>query len=283
MSKLINQPLGVGLGYRHELRHLILDHQAHIQVLEITPEHYIEGASILYVPELELLKSQFNLVLHGVSANIVSTTRPDWEYFGAIKKLLHLTNSPYFSDHAAMTCADGFQIGFFTPTWYDKTTLEHTLAKVKAIETFLEVPVVLEYIAYTTLFPGSPWTPEQFYLELAHAHPQLGVLLDLTNVWYNGLNFHFDAQQFIDDLPAEQIVHVHLAGGELIDGLWYDSHSTPVHQEVFDLYDQLCRKTAVDCTIIERDDEFDTAGDSLKNDLNSARIIWRKHQQAQLS
>ena len=274
MSKLVNQSQGIGMGYRPELRQFILNPATPIDVLEITPEHYIEAGELLYHQELAALRERFKLVLHGVTANLVSMAEPNWRYFAAIKQLLKLTGSPYFSDHMALTASDGFQVGFFCPNNYNQGLLTRVIDKIKRIEDFLETPIVLEYIAYSMRIPDSPWTAEEFFLELTQQYDRLGILLDLSNVWYNSLNFGFDCWDFINALPHDRIVHAHLAGGEQINGFWHDSHSTAVHPEVFELFSQLTQKSAIDCIIIERDANYTTAQHDLINDIQQARKLW---------
>jgi uncharacterized protein (UPF0276 family) len=274
MSRLVAQRQGFGIGYRPELRRFVEDQRASLDVLEITPEHYIEGSAVLYAGEIAALRERFRLILHGVSANLVSMAPPDWTYFAAVRRLMELTGSPYFSDHMALTAGDGFQVGFFCPNVYNRELLEHTVSKLRAIEEFLEAPVVLEYIAYSVRLPGSAWTPEEFFLELLQRHDRLGVLLDVSNVWYNGLNFNFDYARFMEQLPADRIVHVHLAGGELVHGKWQDSHSAPVHDEVFALFKTLTQRADVDTVIIERDANYTAAQTDLIADIQRARAIW---------
>ncbi len=175
-----------------------------------------------------------------------------------------------------MTSSDGFQLGHLCPNYYNQQTLEKALANIRTIEDYLETPLVLEYITYTVRIPGSSWTPEEFYLELVHRHHGLGVLLDLSNVWYNGLNFGFDYVRFISDLPQDRIVQIHLAGGVRKGGMWQDSHSMPIHEEVFVLLDKLCQSAAIDTIIIERDSNYDNVRDDLRGDLTRTRTIWQK-------
>ncbi len=52
MSKIIENPQGVGISYRAELGSFIAEHFQNIDVLEIIPEHFIQGDQIVRVHRL---------------------------------------------------------------------------------------------------------------------------------------------------------------------------------------------------------------------------------------
>ena len=281
MSKLVERDLGVGISYREQLKRFIYKNSDLIDVLEIIPEHFINSDQVHRVQELSDLNDKFEIVLHALSCNVVSATGPNKEYLSRLKELIRLTKSPYLSDHAAMTSVDGFPLGHLSPNLCSEETLSNSSINIRMIEDTLNVPLVLEYITYSTRISGSRWTPEEFYLELVNRNDQVGVLLDLANVWYNGNNFGFNPQKFIEALPQDRIVHIHLAGGKMENDRWIDSHSMPVHEEVFLLLEDIKRTADIDCLIIERDANYKEAVDDLAKDLKQAKYIMR-HQNSNI-
>ena len=90
-----------------------------------------------------------------------------------------------------------------------------------------------------------------------------GWLLDVTNVYANAVNHGYDAYEFIRAvMPAARRVQMHLAGGYFDEKAkrYFDSHSFPVHQEVWDLYRFALEqgRGKVDAVFIERDADFPT-------------------------
>ena len=83
-----------------------------------------------------------------------------------------------------------------------------------------------------------------------------GVLLDITNFYINSVNHGFDAVTFLEQLPLDRVVQVHLAGGFWAGGLLIDGHSEPVEEESWRLLGVLASKTEVRSAIIEHDSNF---------------------------
>ena len=88
-----------------------------------------------------------------------------------------------------------------------------------------------------------------------------GWLLDVTNVYANSRNFGYDARRFISQvMPSAPRVEMHLAGGLLDDtsGMYIDSHSRPIPEDVWDLYRFALEqgRGKVEAVFIERDNDF---------------------------
>jgi uncharacterized protein (UPF0276 family) len=83
-----------------------------------------------------------------------------------------------------------------------------------------------------------------------------GVLLDVTNIYVNSLNHHFDPFAFLDQMPLDRVVQVHLAGGYWKRGIFIDGHSTLVQEESWDLLKALVGRSQVKGVIFEHDDNF---------------------------
>jgi uncharacterized protein (UPF0276 family) len=64
---------------------------------------------------------------------------------------------------------------------------------------------------------------EPEFLERIVSAPRMHLLLDLHNVHTMAENFGFDAQQYVDRLPLERVIEIHLSGGDYSDPAWLDS------------------------------------------------------------
>ena len=97
------------------------------------------------------------------------------------------------------------------------------------------------------------------------------LLPDVNNVYVNSVNHGFDAQGYINALPAERVVQLHLAGHSVgPDGLLIDTHDAPVCRAVWDLYAHTLRTVRWRPTMIERDDHIPALAD-LVAELDIAR------------
>jgi uncharacterized protein (UPF0276 family) len=83
-----------------------------------------------------------------------------------------------------------------------------------------------------------------------------GLLLDLENVHANARNHGYDPVAYLESLPLERAVEVHLAGGVEHDGIYADTHSRPVPEESWTLLQWLVARTSLRAVIIERDNDL---------------------------
>ena len=108
-------------------------------------------------------------------------------------------------------------------------------------ETFAEVedalgrPVAIENVSYY-VHPGAPEMSEvDFVLEVLE-RSGCRLLLDVNNVYVNARNHGFDPRAYLDRVPAERVVQLHVAGHLVRPGRpIIDTHAEPVCDDVYDL------------------------------------------------
>lgn len=120
--------LGVGLGFRRELKEAIFAAREEIDFLEIITDQYIQHPGTL--SELEQLCASFRVIPHGVNLSIGSVMPLEKTYLRAIKRISDLTSSPYYSEHLCMTRAPGIEIGHLSPLWFTEDVLQNAISKV---------------------------------------------------------------------------------------------------------------------------------------------------------
>ena len=86
-------------------------------------------------------------------------------------------------------------------------------------------------------------------------------------------NFHFDPVEFLKELPLDNLVQIHLAGGYFADGVMIDSHSEPVDEGSWTLLETLVRLTTVKASILEHDTNFPEAIGGLLDQVGRAKRI----------
>ena len=245
--------LGVGLGYRQALKESIFAFKDEIDFLEVITEQYISHADTR--DQLKKVCEQFQVIPHGVSLSIGSMSPLDKDYLRAVKQISDLTQSPYYSEHLCMTSAPGIEIGHLSPLWFTEETLQNTIRKVSEVQDYLGKPLILENVTYLFEIPASPISQTTFFQRLVDA-TGCGVLLDATNVFINSLNHHYDPITFLDEMPLEHVVQVHLAGGYWNHGTFVDGHSELVQEESWDVFKALVARCQVKGVIFEHDDNY---------------------------
>jgi uncharacterized protein (UPF0276 family) len=253
--------LGVGLGYRTELKEAILAHREQIDFLEIITDNYLTSPGAQAA--LEDLCALFPVIPHGVGLSIGSLMPLDRSYLQGIKRISDLTGSPYYSEHLCMTRVPGRDIGHLAPLWFTEELLQHVIRRVLTLQDYLGKPLILENVTYMLEIPQSTMSQTEFFRRLVEA-TGCGVLLDITNVFINATNHHFDAKQFIRDMPLSHLVQVHLAGGYWRGGWLVDGHSELVPPEVFALLECVTSLCPVKSVLFEHDAHFPPMADMLK-------------------
>jgi uncharacterized protein len=110
----------------------------------------------------------------------------------------------------------------------------------------------------------------EFFHRLVEA-THCGILLDITNVYINSVNHQFDPVAFLDAMPLDRVVLIHLAGGYWSHGILIDGHSESVQEESWHLLEILTKKTRVRASILEHDANFPEHIDPLLRQVERAR------------
>jgi uncharacterized protein (UPF0276 family) len=96
----------------------------------------------------------------------------------------------------------------------------------------------------------------------------------VTNVFINAINHHFDPGTFLEQMPLDHCVQVHLAGGYWRGGWLVDGHSELVPAEIFDLFQELATRCQIKGVIFEYDKNFPSI-ERLLQQIERARDIVR--------
>ena len=111
--------------------------------------------------------------------------------------------------------------------------------------------------------------------------------LDLHNISTNHQNLRqFDLRDYLDTLPLEKVISVHLAGGSWHDGLYHDWHDSAVPEPVWDLYQELLSRARPAAVILEYQGQAHHAMTRVMNaddehmivsDVRRAQQIWNHY------
>lgn len=246
--------LGVGLGLRRELATETFAHSSSIDWLEIVPENYMEiGGSAR--ERLDAAAQQWPLISHGINLSIGSTDELNIDYLKALKQLLDQVDIPWFSDHLCFTSFDGIYLQDLLPLPFSREAITHIVERIKRVQDFVERPFLVENISFYMHMPGCEVPETEFITEIIEK-ADCGLLLDVNNVFVNSLNHGFDPIKFVNELPLERVVQIHVAGHKKIGDYVIDTHGSPVVDPVFDLLAHVLSKTKVNGIMLERDQNF---------------------------
>jgi uncharacterized protein (UPF0276 family) len=267
--------LGVGLGFREQLRAELFLNREHVDFLEIIADHYLD-ATPEQDRELELLRAHFPLIPHGLNLSLGSAEGLDFEYVASVGKLIDRLDPPWWSEHIAFTRAGGVDIGHLAPLPFSRESFDVLAANIAQVRDIIEAPLILENITYSVAMPGAEMDEAEFLAELLD-RTGCGLLLDVMNLHANAVNHGYDPVQFLDRLPLDRVVQLHFAGGVMRDGLVVDSHSSAAPPAVWELLEAVLERAPVKGIILERDEDLPPF-DELATELDQARELGRRYQ-----
>lgn len=252
--------LGAGVSYRDAWRWEVIRHRDDLGVVECIPD---DVAGVASLRELVLIRQAVPVILHGIGLSLGSAEGLDPERVRHVARVVEAVEPPWFSEHIAFTRAGGVEIGHLAPLPFTREAVATVAANVRELQAALAgLPLLLENIAYPFPLPGAEMTEAELVgaiLESADVY----LLLDLENVHANALNHGYDPIDYLERLPLERVVEVHLAGGFWKEGQYMDTHTRSVPEESWRLLEWLVPRSDVRAVIIERDDDLPAFGDLL--------------------
>ncbi|GAA5060997.1 hypothetical protein HNP84_008880 [Thermocatellispora tengchongensis] len=269
MSSLSTLPyLGSGLGHRGELDEPIRSAAGKIDWVEVISEEYLfadDGRR----ERLERLRELFPIVPHGAELSIGSPGEPDPLYLDALARLVDELDAPWFSDHLGYRCAEPSGPGALMPLPRSREVARELAAKARTVQAAVGAPFLLENIAYQVDLPA-PMSEADFVAEVLE-HCEAGLLLDLAALDANAAGHGYDPLAYLDRVPLERLVEVHLSGGAGRDGRAEDARSRPVPERVWALLDEVVARCPVPAVLIERDRDFPEDFTDLLDEVERAR------------
>ncbi|HSW07093.1 DUF692 domain-containing protein [Aquabacterium sp.] len=265
-----SQISGFGLGLRTEHYADFIAAKPAVDWLEIISENYmVPGGKPLH--HLDRIRADFSVVMHGVSMSLGGTDALNTDYLRELKALAARVQPAWLSDHLCWTGVNGQNLHDLLPLPMTGAALRHVASRLQQVQDTLGRRLAIENLSSYVRFAADEMNEFQFVAELLRRTDSL-LLLDVNNVYVSSVNHGFDARAYIDAMPPERVVQIHLAGHSVQDGFLIDTHDAPVCPEVWDLYRYTLQRIGFRPTMIERDDRI-PALDELLAELDIARHI----------
>lgn len=243
--------LGLGIGLRTVHFPYLLQHTPAVDWFEIISENFLDSRGRpRYV--LDQLAERYPLVMHGVSLSIGSCDPLNRDYLTRLRSLADSIQPHWISDHICWTGVQGRNTHDLLPLPYHEASLKHVINRVRMVQEILERPLVLENPSSYVTFRESTMPEWEFVARLA-IETGCGLLLDVNNVYVSSINHGFDADEYIDAIPANQVVQFHLAGHTNLGTHLVDTHDGPVIDPVWRLYRRAQARAHGVATLLEWD------------------------------
>ena len=249
---------GVGIGLRAPHYQALVAEKPDIGWLEVHGENYF-GAGGTPRTYLLALREHYPVSVHCVGLSIGSTDPLNQAHLTALRELVALLEPGLVSDHLCWGSWAGEFFNDLLPLPYTEEALDHVVARVDLVQSFLGRQLLLENVSSYLRFNHSVIEEWDFLNALA-ARTGCGLLLDINNIHVNACNHGFDARRFVQAIDAAHVHEMHLAGfavNEIDDRrILIDHHGARVAPEVWELYASACGRFACAPTLIEWDTDI---------------------------
>ena len=260
--------LGTGIGLRTAHFSALSERRAEVDWFEAISENFMmAGGRPLAV--LERLRRDYPIALHGVSLSIGSTDPLSRSYLERLRALVHRFEPSWVSDHLCWTGVDAHNLHDLLPLPWNEEALAHVVPRVLAVQDFLGRRIALENVSSYLAFSHSTMAEWDFLAELAQ-RADCDILLDVNNVYVSAYNHGFDPIAYIDAMPAERVVQIHLAGHSECGTHLLDTHDAPMIPPVLELYRYALARLGRVSTSIEWDGDVPPL-DRLEHEAARAR------------
>ena len=250
-NKLDLPDLGLGLGLRNQHFDHILEQQPEVDWFEVISENFMDS----YGRPRHILKQiaeRYPVVMHGVSLSIGSTDPVDFEYLRKLKALADEVNPVWVSDHLCWTGVLTINSHDLLPVPLNEESLNHICERISIVQDYLERPIVIENPSTYATFKHSTIPEWEFLTRMAET-TDCGLLLDVNNVYVSSFNNDFDPIEYIENIPHDRVVQMHLAGHQNCGNHIIDTHDREVTDQVWELFRLAWQRTEGTSTLLEWD------------------------------
>ncbi len=163
-------------------------------------------------------------LIHSIGAPIGGTRKPDLDQIDLINFTANQFNSPWVSEHLSFNATGNFNTSFFLPPFQTEEGVKVVSENINYLQKHLNRPLIIE-TGVNYFKPNFGELQDGEFVRRLCENTGCGILLDIHNLFANQLNGRESIDSFLNTIPLENVIEVHIAGGNEVNGLWLDSHS----------------------------------------------------------
>jgi uncharacterized protein (UPF0276 family) len=196
---------------------------------------------------------------------------------GQIADYLTCTGSPWVSVHISVWQPGEvikMKTGLRVPLPDMEQSRQRFVEKVMRLASSIQVPVLIENIEPLPFEGFNYWARPDFICRVFE-QTGCGFLLDTGHARISAENLGMAVYDYLQPLPLERVVQVHVSGPRRVDGRLVDAHQ-PLQKEDYDLLEFILAKTHPQVVTLEYIQE----ADALREQLGRLRSISVKQSDA---
>jgi uncharacterized protein (UPF0276 family) len=242
---------GAGLGLRRALMGPLAEQPPEqVSFMEAAPDNWI-GVGGRLGRQFREFTERYPFVCHGLSLSIGGPSPLDTGFLRRVGEFLDRHNIRCYTEHLSY-CSDDGHLYDLMPIPFTAEAIHYVASRIRQTQDILERRIAIENISYYAS-PGKEMD-EIAFVNAVLEEADCDLLLDVNNVYVNGVNHGYDAEAFLKALPPKRIAYLHIAGHyEEAADLLVDTHGAPVIGTVWDLLETAYSHFGVIPTLLERD------------------------------
>lgn len=216
---------------------------------------------------MELVERGVVVVPHGVELGLAGAQSPAPQHIQRLANLAERLRAPLVSEHVAFVRAgadphgvhgDVLEAGHLVPPPRTREALTVLCDNIKQVQAELPVPLALENVTGTLRWPEDEYDEPDYLTELTD-RTDCWLLLDVANLYATCSIHGGDPAALLRRMPLDRVAYVHIAGGEIEDGIYVDTHADPIHDAVLELLRDFVSLTGPDhpAVLLERDEQIE--------------------------
>lgn len=242
---------GAGLGLRRTLLGPLTEQPPQqVDFMEVAPENWI-GIGGSLGKKFRGFTEQYPFVCHGLSLSIGSPSPLDMEFLNRLKGFMQEHQIYHYTEHLSY-CSDDGHLYDLLPIPFTEDAVRHVAERIRIVQDVLEQKIAMENVSYYAA-PGKEMEEIEF-INAVLQEADCNLLLDVNNIYVNSINHGYDAGDYLQQLPLDRAVYIHVAGHfNEADDLLVDTHGADVIDPVWNLLEKTYETHGVIPTLLERD------------------------------
>jgi len=267
--------INIGLGLRRNLVDDFLERSIiHPDFIEFAPENWI-GMGGFWGRKIKKAIELYPVTCHGLSLSLGSPDELDLVFLKKLKTFLDENNVEIFSEHLSFAKCSNAHLYDLLPIPFREDAVKHVALRIRQAQDFLERKIAIENVSYYT--PVAAEMDEATFINAVVEEADCRLLLDVNNVFVNAFNHHYNAEEFIRQMPLDRVAYIHMAGHNKVEpDLIIDTHGEAIIDPVYELFDFTVSQMQPVPVLLERDFNFPKM-EELQWEMNKLRTICTKH------
>jgi hypothetical protein len=250
-------PAGAGIGLRFQHHESVLATRPAVGWLEVHTENYLGGGPS--AATLDSVRRDYPLSLHGVGLSLGSAAGLDLQHLQRVREAVRRFQPALVSEHLSFSNAGGVCLPDLLPLPMTEEALACVCHHVDQVQEACQRQILLENPSSYLQYAHST-IPEWEFLACVAGRTGCGILCDVNNIFVSAANHGWDAEAYLDALPAADVKEIHLAGHSVLPlgggaTLRIDDHGSRVTEEVWTLYGHALERFGPVPTLVEWDNK----------------------------